>query len=40
MTIDWLFIGYLFGFITSAWIRPAVGKAYKLRSRKPEVAYE
>lgn len=29
MTIDWLFIGFALGFVTAAWICPAVGKAYR-----------
>ena len=29
MTIDWLFIGYLLGFVTAAWVCPAIGKMIK-----------
>ena len=29
MTIDWLFIGYVSGFVTAAWICPAADKALK-----------
>ena len=29
MTIDWLFIGFLLGFITTAWICPAVDRMFK-----------
>ena len=29
MTIDWLFIGYVLGFVTAAWICPAADKALK-----------
>lgn len=29
MTIDWLFIGYVLGFVTAAWICPAADKAFK-----------
>lgn len=29
MTIDYLFIGYVIGFVTAAWICPAAKKAVK-----------
>lgn len=29
MTIDWLFIGFALGFVSAAWICPAVNKAIK-----------
>lgn len=29
MTTDWLFIGYVLGFVTAAWICPAVKKIIK-----------
>jgi len=35
MTIDWLFIGFLLGFVTAAWICPVADKAFKKwRNRK------
>lgn len=29
MTIDLLFVGYVIGFVTAAWICPAANKAFK-----------
>lgn len=29
MTVDWLFIGYLLGFATAAWICPSADKLFK-----------
>ena len=35
MTIDWLFIGYVAGFVTAGWVLPAIGKQInKKRGRK------
>ena len=34
MTIDWLFIGYVLGFVTAAWICPAADKAFKKWRRR------
>lgn len=29
MTIDWLFIGFVLGFITAAWICPAADRMFR-----------
>lgn len=29
MTIDWLYIGFVLGFVTAAWICPTVGRAFR-----------
>ena len=35
MTIDWLFIGYVAGFVTAGWVLPAIGKQiHQKRGRK------
>jgi len=34
MTIDWLFIGFVVGFVTAAWICPEAGKAFKKWRKK------
>lgn len=35
MSIDWLYIGFVLGFVTADWICPAAGNAFKRwRERK------
>ncbi len=29
MTVDWLFIGYLLGFVTAAWLCPAADRLFR-----------
>lgn len=36
MTADWLFIGFVLGFVTAAWICPAADKAFKKWRRRDE----
>lgn len=35
MTIDWLFIGYVLGFVMAGWVLPAIGKRLKRQGRRP-----
>jgi hypothetical protein len=34
MTIDWLYIGYVLGVVTAAWICPAADSAFKAWRRR------